>query len=498
MSGVSLPALPKQGLHWRLPDGVRISPTMLVSLLVTLASYQLAVRIGALGLWSDSTTELAGRAALSAAGKSDPTTLLASYPPLPYVLLLLGDLLGRPLGLDPVALIDALLLGGLTARYGRSLSNGGARPRTVIALLLLLALHPLAITAVAHGPQALLLVWGCWILGRGMMDTRTITGINDTIALTLALPMLAMTSAQGAAIAIGSLPFLILAVPRDLSERHYFGTYVVLLFPLVFSVLCLFALSAILLHTPLSVVIWDAYHVVQTDARHRWIAVALAPVTTAGVAVIAVMLACARAAPRALRESAAAALASLMLASALVTASGIADHAGEVLQPALGLALAVSTRWPVARMAQAGRGLLVGALISGLVWFGANLQAEGPIMRVVTGHRGAMSADQALGRYLAGRQDVMIDALAHPAVVAERGGAEGLLTDRSPVFGVSVIAHRVLAPMVAVRAHRPGESDDAISRSLPRLFADGAPGYRLTFDQGGWRVWARRDRSEIP
>lgn len=479
-------------------SALRPAASTLLALLVTLAGYRLALRVGALGLWSDGTAELAGRAALSAAGKADPTALLASYPPLPYLLLVLGDLLARPLGLAPVALVDALLLGGLALRYGRSLESRRASTPTVIAFVLLLGLNPLAIGAVALGPQALLLVWGGWVLGRAMIDTRTITGINDTIALTLALPMLAMTSAQGAIIAIGAIPFLTLAIPRDLAERNYAATHLVLLFPLVFSVLSLFALSAILLHTPFAVVIWDAYHVVQADGAGSWPIAVLAPIATAGTTAIAVLLALSRAAPRALRESAGAALASLMFASILVVASGVAWKAAEVLAPALGLSAAISTRWPVARIGQAGRALLAGVLIAGLVLLVANIHALGPIGRLVMADAGETSADRALGRYLAGHRDVMIDALAHPAVVAERGSADGLITDRSPVFGVSVIAHRLFTPAVAVRAHRPGEDDDAISRSLPRLFEQGAPGYRLAFDQGGWRVWTRANLSEQP
>ncbi|WP_343528349.1 hypothetical protein [Sphingomonas sp.] len=500
MIGVSWPAAAIGSWRWRSPmfARVQVAPSTLLAILVAVASYHLATRISALGLWPDGTAELAGRAALSAAGKADPTALLASYPPLPYILLMFGELLGRPLGLDPVALIDALLFGGLAARYGRSLTNRGTPTKTVLVLILLLALHPLSIAAVAQGPQTLLLVWGCWVLGRGMMDTRTITGINDTIALTLALPMLAMTGAQGAVIAVGTIPFLILGVPRDLAERHYVGTYVVLLFPLLFSVLCLFALSAILLHTPLAVVIWDAYHVVHTDASQSWVIAALAPVVTAGVAVIAVRVSMTPAVPHALRESAVATLAGLMLASILVGASGIVGNPGEILIPTLGFVAAVSTRWPAAKMRQAGGWILAGALVAALVLLGTGAELDSPIARIMAGRSGAMSADRALGRYLAGRQDVMIDALAHPAVVAARGSADGLLTSRAPAFGVSVIAHRVFAPAVAVREHRPGESDDAISRSLPHLFEQGLPGYRLAFDQGGWRVWARTERSELP
>ncbi|MFE8583711.1 hypothetical protein ACFX59_06340 [Sphingomonas sp. NCPPB 2930] len=500
MSGVSLAGTSSGGGRWRwsVPAGIGIAPSALLAILVALAGYRLAAQISELGLWHDGTAELAGRAVLSAAGQSDPTALLTSYPPLPYLLLILGEMLGRPLGLDPVALVDAVLLGGLAARYGGSLAERGASTGAIMLLVLLLALHPLSISALTQGPQALLLLWGGWVLGRSMMDTRTITGINETIALSLALPMLAMTSAQGAAITIGAIPFLIFAVPRDLAERHYLGTYLVLLFPLVLSVLSLFALFVIILHAPLAVIIGDIYHAVRGGTPPGWAIAALAPIATAAVATIAVLLSTMRTAPRALRESVAAGLASLMLASILVVATGIARHPGEVLVPALGFAAGVSTRWPVEKLSQAGLLILAGALVSAPVILGADVKANGLVAQALAGRTGAISADRALGRYLVGHRDVMIDALAHPAVVAARGSAEGLLTDRSPAFGVSVLAHRVLTPAVAVRAHRPGESDDAISRSMPNLFEQGPPGYRLAFDQGGWRVWARPERSKIP
>ncbi|WP_294236169.1 hypothetical protein [uncultured Sphingomonas sp.] len=500
MSGVPFPGAATRGWRRRLamPAGIGIAPSTLLAILVAVAGYRLAARISELGLWHDGTAQRAGRAILSAAGQSDPTALLTSYPPLPYMLLVIGEMLGRPLGLDPVALVDAALLGGLAARYGGSLAERGASTGIVMLLVLLLALHPLSITAITRGPQGLLMLWGSWVLGRSMMDTRTVTGINETIALSLALPMLAMTGAQGAAIAVGAIPFLIFAVPRDLAERHYLGTYLVLLFPLVLSGLSLFALFVIILHTPLTVIIGDVYHAVRSGTPPGWAIVTLAPIATAGVAVIAVLLSTMRTAPRALRESVAAGLASLMLASVLVVATGIARHPGELLVPALGFAAGVSTRWPVEKLGQAGLSILVGALVAAPVILGTDAKANGLVMQLMAERTGAVSPDRAVGRYLVGHRGVMIDALAHPAVVAERGSAADLLTDRSPVFGVSVLAHRVFTPAVAVRAHRPGESDDAISRSMPKLFEQGPPGYRLVFDRDGWRVWARTERSKIP
>jgi hypothetical protein len=472
---------------------------LLIALLAAGGAFWLSRVVGELGYWPDQSAGLAGRAILSVAGQAELAPQLAAYPPLPYLLLSLVELVARPLGLSSAALATALLAAGLLASYLRALRGAGYAWMAAIAFVLVFALHPLALLAVGRGAQALMLVWGVWIFGRGLFGFRTRGGVDDLLALSLSLPLLALTSTRGAVVAVSAIPFLLLAVPPDLRQRAYGSAYLVLLFPLLLAILFMIALSAILLQDPL------AFITTEMLATGRWsdrplpiiLAASIAGVVGANVIGVGLILRSGRRKP--LQAAAGALLGTMVLTVALLALFGQADSALHALSITFGATMVFAVSWPAEehRTLRVGALLLLGLLVS-ITFIGADQRAARNPAAALFGNAAEIAPpeDLALGRWLIGREGVMIDAQMHPQVIAARGSAEGLVTETSPVFAVSLLARRIFTDHVALRQHQPSISADAISRTIPDLYRSGPPGYRLSYDLGGWRVWSRPDLQE--
>ena len=473
----------------------------LAALLAAAGAFWLSRLVGELGSWPDQTASLAGRAILSVGGQTELAPQLAAYPPLPYLLLSMVEVVARPLGLSSVALATAGLAASLLVSQLRALRGAGYAWGTTFAFALVFALHPLALLSVARGAQALMLLWGVWIFGRGLFAFRTRGGVNDLLALSLSLPLLALTSTRGAVVALSAIPFLLLAVPPDLRQRAYGSAYLVLLFPLLLALLFMMALSAILLQDPL------AFITVDMLATGRWSDRPLALILAASIAgvfgacVIGVGLILRSGQRKPLQAAAGALFGTIVLAVTVAALFGLADSALHALSLTFGAMMVFAVSWPVEenRTLRVGALLLLGLLVS-IALIGADQRTARNPRAVLFGNAAAAAppADLALGRWLGGRGSVMIDAQSHPQVIASRGSAEGLVTQTSPVFAISLLARRIFTDDVAVQQHRAGISADAISRAMPDLYRSGPPGYRLSYDAGGWRVWSRPGARENP
>lgn len=458
-------------------------------LLAALASLWLARA----NLWPADTAALAGRAMLGVNGKADLSTLLAAYPPIPYVLLSLVEPFAALLHVAAPALLTALLAGGFLVSYIVTMRRARFEIEAVVFLALLLCIHPFTLFSVASGPEAMLLLWGVWLYGLGLFGFRATGGVNDLITLTLSLPLLAFTNLEGAVIAVSAVPFLLLSVPTQMLQRFYFSVYTVLLFPLLFSVFAFCIVSWILLHDPFAFVTPEFLQAARWSSQPWWLVAAACGAGVIGTMVIVPGLIVRVSTRRPLQAAAGALLGTMMLAAALLAILGLASSALGALAPTVAAAVVVSARWPVerARALRTAALMAIGLLIALSVTL-ANISAIRPALDALFGSRIAGStAEEELGEHLADRNGVMIDAIAHPAAVTARGSTHGLITATDPAFTVQLLKRSLDAPHVAVRQHRPGESDDLITCIFPGLYADGAPGYRLTYDQKGWRVWSR-------
>jgi hypothetical protein len=467
---------------------------VLAGLLAAVGAFSLSWQVGTLGYWPDQTANLAGRAILSAAGVAELAPQLAAFPPLPYLLLSLVELVAQPLGLSSVALTTALLAAALLVSIIRALRQAGFAMGAIIAFVLIYASNPLTLHSIVRGPQGMLLLCSVWMFGRGLFGFRTTGGVNALLALSLSLPLMALTSVRGAVIAVSAVPFLLLAVPPDLRQRADASTYLVLLFPLLFAGLFMMAIAAMLLQDPFGFVTVEMMETGRWSGRpwYRILAASIAVVLGCCVIAIGLILRARHRLP--LQSAAGALLATLVLSVVLLAMFGIAESALQALSIAPTAAMVILVQWPREenRLLRTGALLLIGWLVASAFAVADGRPFRDPLALVVgRGPRMAAPTAPALGQWLAGKESVMIHALDHPEVVAARGSADGLVTIASPVFAVSLLSRRVFTEHVVLREHLPGISDDAISRAMPGLYRNGPPGYRLTYDAGGWRVWSR-------
>ncbi len=134
------------------------------------------------------------------------------------------------------------------------------------------------------------------------------------------------------------------------------------------------------------------------------------------------------------------------------------------------------------------RATVLGLLALGLLGGGLVVAARPPMPALMLADRlrgmpPAADPAYALGQWLQGKDDVLIDPASAAAVIVARGTAAGLVTD-PPTPDAGHPPHRYVV-VSDPRADRP----DRVAWDFPGLFAAGAPGYRLATAAGPWRVY---------
>jgi hypothetical protein len=105
----------------------------------------------------------------------------------------------------------------------------------------------------------------------------------------------------------------------------------------------------------------------------------------------------------------------------------------------------------------------------------------------------------AVGGAMVGHDGVMADTDNAPAIVLGRGSASGLLDPSSEPFGLALLFARLDTPFIAVPdPHSPTGVNDRLSKAFPALYRDGAPGYRVIYQNTTWRLFARSDPAHVP
>lgn len=448
---------------------------------------------------SEALGSLVGRALMGAAGKMDAGELIAAYPPNSLLPLVVTQLVPGISGFEAAGLLSAVLAAALAGLWLRGLLRAGFRPVAATAITLLLCANPLFLRAVAEGPELMITILGAWAFAISAFAVRGRAGVNDLMLCSASLILLAFGGQAGALLVIATLPFLLLIMPPDIRMRSRGSVYLVLLFPVLFCLLGFMLINWMMLHDPL------AFLRAQIEASGEWFAGSwrhaaaeiVSAATAASVLIGQFILARGR---RPVQSVAVALLGSAMLMGLLSMQTGLGLSLTVALAPIVGFSAAAAMRWPV----QQHRALrLVTLLGLSLLGAGSALVAER------YGHRSGsaidgdhrIAADRRFGMFLAGHSDVLIDASAHPQVVAARGSAAGLVTASDTAFDLAMLRKRVAgaATAVAVAAPDPSHNADTLGRILPNLYARGEPGFHLIYDRDGWRVWSRQpQKGETP
>lgn len=456
---------------------------------------------GAVTLWAGAMTAGEGQMPIG--------RMLAAYPTIPFLATTLLDALtpaGTPTPVLLTGAVLALFAGGLLVTLRRL----GVPMLAGSLMVLLIVLHPAVLRAAIAGPAEMIFAVFLFLLGRALFDLRARSAASEVMAVGLALLGLSFSHPMGAAIACAAAPLFVLSIHPEVFSKSSLNLLLALLFPTAFCVAAFSYMSWIfpgsgwtfLIAPTEGVATWAAGF---TNLFGRGLTGSLS--LDAGLVVIAAVLIGAPIAPVAiisiwrLRPLLSP---TLMFVAMTVAAAGLAvttgvfgDPAAVAVMPPILAAIIIIHMPPVRRRL----GIVLTTLVLG--WFGgiAGLAIADPggtanVAVALEGHD--VDAERVaainLGHATVGRDGVLVDTLNAPAVVVGRGGARGLLSPSDEAFTLGILFSRIDTPFVAVPDPQIGlGAQDRLNKAFPQLYRHGAAGYRLIYENAGWRLFARTE-----
>ena len=465
--------------------------------------FLLLIGLQSLGYDSAGNRDMWGRALLANDGLSSLQDVVTRFPPLPFVATAaLGALFPWPGPTAPEVL--AVMLACMLACGWLLLLARNEYSRIVcIGAVILLVSNPLFLRAVADGPGFVLLHWSIWLLALGMFNLRRTNRVNDVILISLALIVASFSHSFGLFLALSALPFLALVIPKDQLLTAPTAVFLVLLFPLIFTLAAFVYINWIFAGDPLyflTVLNSEGSGHLQDGAGSRALGAVI-------IALIGVLVTCPPAAIILARSSGLLSfriavfglLGLLLAASLLCSLFEMLPAISLVASLGVTLSAACAVSWPRER---SRRGELLLLLAAG--WIGGALfvfaDPANDTVRWRSAHTGGVAAPpdaelEALGRYLQGYDVILFDGDAAPAVVAARGDAEGIWSGDSTLFEPGGEGPGIDADVIVVRSRYSSAGSDLVGQSYPDLFDEGRPGYRLAFDGAHWRAYAREEQA---
>jgi hypothetical protein len=475
---------------------VRAATNTLAGLAVAVLAGVILAQLARHGFVAAEMTRLAGQAILNRDGQSALGDGLIAYPVLPAALM---HLTSNPVFADlPLPGLAAVAIAGLIAfSWCQALVNRRFPLWVALLCTLLLCANPLFLRALAAGPGRLLLILAFWMMGEGLHRFRAEGNAPDAALVGIGLMLMVWAHPAGLILAFAALPFLALAAPGDMLEKGTTGLFLLLLFPLGFTLLSLGYLNWLF--------VGDAWGAIGAAAAGFNAGGTTAPLSFPAIALILTLYALVSTpvavflAVRNRRRSLITLPLLSLVGTAIIGASfalmfGVAYGVADALSPAIAVAAIALARWPQpeAKVPFALAGLLLLGFVGGIgATVGDGSPEGGRLIAALSGKQmdGAFAAEAQLGRYLRGKQGVLIDADATPATVASRGSARGLITDADPKFSMALLSGTPHAPYVVARDIDQTNGTDRLVRRYPRLYADGADGFDLVYDHDGWRVY---------
>jgi membrane protein XagC len=485
----------------------RLLPAATIGLFVFAAILSLAAIAVRDGFLADDGVMLWAGAITAGDGGMSIGTLVAAYPPIPFLASAMLDVIG-PAGTPAPALVAAAIGAGVAAIWFASLRRSGLPLAAACATTVLLALHPALLRAAIAGPADMFLVVFMAMLAGALYDLRARSGVSETMAVGLALVGMAFSHPIGAAFACAATPFMILAVLPALAANSAVYVVLTLVFPTLFAAASFAYLSwvfpgsgwSFLVAPAEAVSTWAAAFsrgsletTIGSSAVGAGIAMALAFVLGAPLAVFAATTVFRR---RPL------VIPALVLCGASVAAAVLAVATGRFGDPVpLSVGPVILAAVMIIRVPELHRrpAIVLGLLAAGWLGGGMALAILDPRLpaeatAALAGAR--VNAERAdaldLGGVTAARDGVLVDSVNAPAVVIGRGRARGLIAPTEEDFDLAIITSSVRTPFVAVPDPQSGAgAQDRLNKAFPLLYRNGPPGYRLIFRNGSWRLYAR-------
>lgn len=448
--------------------------------------------------WSTANLDLWGRSLLASGGQSQYGDVVTAFPPMALIAMICLNWLLPSLGALAPLVLAALLAAALLAAWFASLRAAGLGLPASVAAIGLLALNPLFLRSVAEGASFMFLEWGLWMLAMGMFNLREQLRVNDIILVAAALVVLGFAGPFGMVLACASLPFLALVVPPDLLAKSAAGVFMVLFFPLAFSAAGFLLVNWVFTGDPLHFAgaLRGGVQGINLPAQSGAATPGMVALAVAGV-----MLACPlglwglvrfrRFGP--LHYETLATFGLLLAAILLGWAAG--DLPPPALTASLGCTIAAACAAACVRYSSL-RFVILPALLTGLI--GGSIvvlvDSTAPTRRwraaVLSQPVPATDPELArLGRALRGKRNILFDAAAAPAAVAERGSAMGIASAQSEDFHLATLTYHLTSSVLVVRSTESEWGADSLGRAFPDLFRTGAPGYHIVFDSPTWRIF---------
>jgi len=432
------------------------------------------------------------------------------YPQVQYYLLTLLSVIPGLKSAQAPYLISATIAAGLLTHFTFRLRHLGT-PRGYVALLVAtIALNPVFLWGATNGGGEMIGMTLYYVLGLSMIVLRYSHSLHSHIMLGLVLLLFFIADARSLYIAITLLPLLPLVVQKHILRLNPVAPILVLYLPLLFMIGIWLALNWIytgdslaFLKDPASPFLgarisadylpWRASY-----GQDFWSATLISAVLMALCYPVLLLVQL----PPARRSRIYAA--GLALAGMPVFASGLATWAEFTQSPADILAFGIGGVMALLTtgLMQRERPLTVIALLAiGIVGSAAlfkkypGVGMEGWFDAIAGNHREQPKrGDLELGLWAQAQHGVMIDENTAYAVIAARGGAEGLYLTFSDRFKEAVNSGAPQAEWIAVPSPlRDRLRRDQIAHNFPKLFDEGLPGYVLAYDRADWRVYAAKE-----
>jgi len=479
----------------RYGDRRDVSAALFV-LLLTSALLGLLIALEVAGYASLSALDLWGRTLLASDGAVRAPSVIAAFPPLPYLAAISMDLALPQLGQTILPIITAAFFALMLIGWGRAFAQETMPRAGVMVAVVLLGTNPVLLRSLAEGPGWASLHAGLSMLAIGLFNLRREHRINDVILVALSLPVIALSDPLGLVIVIAAIPCIMLCVPDMQMDRSPVGVMMTLLFPVAFILFGFAYTNWIFNDDPWAFLgSFNELHIAPL-VPDRELHTALTGMVVSAPILAAIIVRTRR--QSGLRRATLAISLCAVLAAMIAWAIGLWPSAVQIASLTIPLAMAAATRWPQGRAGGERRILLLLAMgwAGGALFFWNASDTESERIRAALTGAPMAAADAemaALGLALQGRNDILFDAEAAPAAIALRGSADGISAASTMRFRIAGLKQFAGAEVQVVRDTRSARGADAMGRTFPRLHEHGLPGYRLLHEGPDWRAWIRKD-----
>ena len=389
-------------------------------------------------------------------------------------------------------LMDVLGYGERLRRPGLSLLEAGAACAA-------LALNPVFLRAATEGIGFMMIHWGLWLTALGTFSLRRGERVNDLMLVSVGLSLMAFAHPFGMLLVFASLPFLALVMPADRLRNAPIPMYLMLLFPMIFCLLSFMYVNWVF--------VGDGTAFIHTISREgaglgadtapggngsdvRNLLLSAVSLFAVSPVLFAFFVAARGMGP--LRYAVLAVSATLLAGMFLSQTFGFFPSVSLAASLGVTAAAACVARWPISRLNRVELNLLSAGLIGGAGLLFVDNAHETERWRAAMLSRSVAESDPeltGLARALTGRERILFDAEAAPAVIALRNDATGVWSSGTQQFRLASLRNRTDADVLVVRNRASGLGSDRIGRIFPTLYDSGASGYRLAYDGARWRVY---------